>query len=211
MLVRDRNGWVLPANPRAVGRISRYSRVVGIVCAIIGGWALLCGLGFLLFGGLILDAVSTADPGNKTIARWGIGGGITVSGVVFTTVAVVILTRVRTLRRAPQQPVLTVDARGVSVVGMGSADYSDLVSIHARIGPRPILWSTTMAKTAGNELAATLVGRGRIVHELVIRRRSGSDIRADLSMHTSPASFTQLVDQLRGLLAPYSIPVEFRR
>ncbi|WP_166821774.1 hypothetical protein [Brevibacterium limosum] len=68
-----------------------------------------------------------------------------------------------------------------------------------------------MAKTAGNELAATLVGRGRTVHELVIRRRSGPDIRADLSMHTSPASFTQLVDQLRGLLAPYSIPVEFRR
>ena len=128
--------------------------------------------------------------------------------MVFTIVAIVILTR---HRRAPQQPVLTVGACGVSVVGMGSADYADLVSIHARIGPRPIHWSTTMAKTAGNELAATLVGRSRTVHELVIRRRSGPDIRADLSMHTSPASFTQLVDQLRGLLAPYSIPVEFRR
>ncbi|MGC2939218.1 hypothetical protein [Brevibacterium sp. FAM 24638] len=211
MLVRDRFGWVLPADPRAVGRISRFSRIVGIACAIIGGWALLCGLGFLLFGGLILDAVSTADQGNTAIVRWGIGGGITVSGVVFAIVAVVILNRLRTLRKAPQQSVLTVDARGVSVVGMGSADYADLISIHARIGPRPIYWSTTMAKTAGNELAATLTGRSRIMHELVIRRRSGPDIRADLSMHTSPASFTQLVDQLRGLLAPYSIPVEFRR
>lgn len=211
MLVRDRAGWVLPANPRAVGRISRYSRVVGIVCAIIGGWALLCGLGFLLFGGFILDAVSSADGGNKGIVRWGIGGGITVCGVVFTIVAVVILTRVRKLRKAPRQPVLTVDGRGISVVGMGSADYPDLISVHARIGPRPIMWSTTMAKTAGNELAATLVGRSKIVHELVIRRRSGPDIQADLSMHTSPASFVQLVDQLRGLLAPFSIPVEFRR
>ena len=94
---------------------------------------------------------------------------------------------------------------------MGSVPYADLVSIHARIGPRPIQWSTTMAKTAGNELAATLVGRSRIIHEFVIHRRSGPDIRGDLSMHTSPASFTQLVSQLRGLLAPYSIPVEFHR
>ena len=211
MLVRDRNGWVLPANPRAISRISRFSRAVGIGCAIIGGWVLLCGLGVLLFGGLILDAVSTADPGDRNIARWWIGGGLTVSGGVFTTVAIVILMRLRTLRRVPRQPVLTVDARGVSVVGMGSADYEDLVSIHARIGSRPIQWSTTMAKTAGNELAATLVGRGRIVHELVIRRRSGPNIRADLSMHTSPGGFAQLVDQLRGLLAPWSIPVELRR
>lgn len=211
MLVRDRNGWVLPANPRAVGRISRYSQIVGIACAIIGGWALLCGLGFLVFGGFILDAISTADAGNKAIARWAIGGGITVCGVVFTTVAVVLLLRVRSQRRAPQQPVLTVDAHGISVVGMGSVAYADLVSIHARIGPRPIYWSTTMAKTAGNELAATLVGKSRIIHEFVIRRRSGPDIRGDLSMHTSPASFMQLIDQLRGLLAPYSIPVEFHR
>ena len=94
---------------------------------------------------------------------------------------------------------------------MGSVPYADLVSIHARIGPRPIQWSTTMAKTAGNELAATLVGRSRIIHEFVIHRRSGPDIRGDLSMHTSPASFTQFVDQLRGLLAPYSIPVELHR
>lgn len=211
MLVRDRDRWVLPANPRAVGRMSRYSQIAGIVCVIIGGWALLCGLGFLLFGGFIFDAISTADSGNKAIARWAIGGGITVCGVVFTIVAVVILRRVRSLRKAPQQPVLTVDAHGVSVVGMGSVPYADLVSIHARIGPRPIQWSTTMAKTAGNELAATLVGRSRIIHEFVIHRRSGPDIRGDLSMHTSPASFTQFVDQLRGLLAPYSIPVELHR
>ncbi|TGD30007.1 hypothetical protein EB835_14310 [Brevibacterium sp. S22] len=202
---------MLPADPRAVGRISRFSRIVGIACAIIGGWALLWGLGFLLFGDLFLDAVSEADQGNIAIARWGLGGGITVSGAVFTIVAVVILHRLRTLRKVPQQSVLAVDARGISVVGMGSADYADLISIHARIGPRPIYWSTTMAKTAGNELAATLTGRSRTMHELVIRRRSGPDIRADLSMHTSPASFTQLVDQLRGLLAPCSIPVEFRR
>lgn len=211
MLVRDRNGWVLPANPRAISRISRFSRAVGIGCAIIGGWALLCGLGVLLFGGLLLDVISTADPGNAAIARWAIGEGITVSGAVFTTFAIVILMRLRRRRKAPPQPVLTVDERGVSVFGMGTADCADLLSIHARIGPRPIYWSTTMANTAGNELAATLSGRGRVIHELTIRRRSGRDIRADLSMHTNPASFTQLVAQLRGLLSPDSIPVEFGR
>ena len=208
MLIRDADAWVLPADPRAVGRISGASRVLGIVCAIIGGWALICGLGVLVFGDMLFAAISTADPGNITAARWGIGGGLVVCGAVFAAAALVLLARDRKLRRNPSPPVLTVDGRGITVAGTGTATYADLVAVEARIGPRPVLWSTSFGKTAGNELGANLTDRPRNVHELIIRRRSGPDIRAELSTHTNAGGFTRLLSQLRELLAPYSVPVE---
>ncbi|MDN5586709.1 MAG: hypothetical protein L0G69_09110 [Brevibacterium sp.] len=209
MLIRDGNRWILPADPRAVDRISRVSRVLGIICAFIGGWALLCGLGVLIVGGVLFAAISTAGPGSTATARWGIGGGLVVCGIVFAGAGVVLLVRDRKLQSNRRAPVLTVDGRGVTIAGMGFVTYADLVSVRARIGPRPVLWSTSFGKTAGNELGAKMTGRPRIVHELNIRRRSGPDIRADLSMHTNAAGFTRLVAQLRDLLAPCSVPVEF--
>ncbi|MDN5635241.1 MAG: hypothetical protein L0G36_06315, partial [Brevibacterium sp.] len=89
MLIRDGNRWILPADPRAVGRISRVSRVLGIICAFIGGWALLCGLGVLIVGGVLFAAISTAGPACSTTApracataHWGWGNVVPGPGVV---------------------------------------------------------------------------------------------------------------------------------
>ncbi|MDN5806989.1 MAG: hypothetical protein L0I80_06080 [Brevibacterium sp.] len=54
---------------RPACRISRVSHILGIICAFIGGWALLCGLGVLVFGGVLFAAISSADPGNTSAAR----------------------------------------------------------------------------------------------------------------------------------------------
>lgn len=198
---RDGSTLTVFGDPAAIERVRRLSKVAGIGCAVVAVWAAVW-FGLMLFSGS--EILGIDDPEGTFTIIGGVGLGL---ALLIGVVAVVLLTRSRTLAGTAPPAVLQVGRQGLTAVGHGLVPYQEITRVVIDREQRPTQWAPTLGGTAGNEIGNRLVQMPDQMRVLEVHRREGEPVRLNLALHVPAAEFDALTDDLQVVLGQIGIPV----
>lgn len=213
MLAEDGATVRLLADPRRAAGAVRLWGIFATVCAVVAGWALLCGIAALL-APAVLTGLDPTDAESVRTVRW-VAPGLGFTALLFGALAAWFWVARRRARRFSHQEYLVgLDPSGILLPGHGTVPFGQVSGVVARWArvrhPRPVGAGQRLGLQLGQRIGAG-ANQDETIRQITIHLHEGEVLTTFGGALATDADFRAFLERLERQLRTYGLPLTVER